>query len=90
MYFYRLFQKSEWMRHAACAGHPTEWWFPPDVKAKGADASTIIKNARRARRICWTCPVQTECLDYALDNREQYGIWGGLGIRERYRILRSR
>lgn len=32
---------------------------------------------RQARDACFTCPVRLPCLDKALENREQYGIWGG-------------
>ena len=42
-----------------------------------------------AKRICATCPVQTECLAYAVDNREDYGVWAGTGQRERVRLATS-
>jgi WhiB family redox-sensing transcriptional regulator len=38
---------------------------------------------RRAKEICSSCPVQTECRDYAIGIREQHGIWGGLTESER-------
>lgn len=37
-----------------------------------------------AKRVCATCPVQAECLEYALANNERYGVWGGLSERERH------
>jgi WhiB family transcriptional regulator, redox-sensing transcriptional regulator len=43
-----------------------------------------------ARRICADCPVQEECLAYALDYRIDHGVWGGTSERERRRILRRR
>ena len=49
----------------------------------GAGGST-----RAAKRICQTCTVQTECLEYALANDERFGIWGGLSERERRRLKR--
>ncbi|MFD4740570.1 WhiB family transcriptional regulator [Streptomyces virginiae] len=39
-----------------------------------------------AKRICFTCPVRRDCLDYALTNGEQHGIWGGTSERERRRL----
>ncbi|HUY64288.1 MAG TPA: WhiB family transcriptional regulator [Acidimicrobiales bacterium] len=45
---------------------------------------------QEARRICAECPVQAACLEYALDNRVDHGVWGGTSERERRRILRTR
>lgn len=45
---------------------------------------------REARRFCRTCPVRTECLAYALDERIEFGVWGGATERERRALLRSR
>src|SRR6266511_746616 len=42
--------------------------------------------ARAAKRICQTCVVQVECLEYALANDERFGIWGGMSERERRRL----
>lgn len=41
-----------------------------------------------AKRVCASCPVQAECLEYALANDERYGVWGGLSERER-RVLKQ-
>lgn len=41
-----------------------------------------------AKRVCATCPVQAECLEYALANDERFGVWGGLSERER-RVLKQ-
>ena len=39
------------------------------------------------QRICGVCPVKVDCLDYAMEIREPYGIWGGLTESERRTIL---
>lgn len=44
----------------------------------------------RAKVVCATCPVRTECLADALDNRVEYGVWGGMTERERRALLRRR
>lgn len=64
-----------WMESALCrqVGNP-DWWFP----AKGG-------GAREARKVCAACPVQAECLQYALDHGAD-GIWGGTSARERRRL----
>ncbi|HMR49779.1 MAG TPA: WhiB family transcriptional regulator [Arachnia sp.] len=48
------------------------------------------KDQKRARAVCMGCPVRSECLAEALDNRIEWGIWGGMTERERRALLRSR
>jgi len=67
----------EWMQHAGCASTDPEAFFPE----KGG-------SAREAKKICNRCPVRAECLDWALQADERFGIWGGLSERER-RTLNS-
>lgn len=55
-------------------------WFPEQ-----GDMSGFI-----AKRFCNLCPVQEECLEYALETRQQWGIWGGKSTRERRIIRRQR
>jgi WhiB family redox-sensing transcriptional regulator len=45
---------------------------------------------REARQFCRTCPVRTECLAHALDQRVEFGVWGGMTERERRALLRTR
>ena len=73
----RKFQPMPWRQHAACTG-TTRNFYPE----RG-------ENTDQAKQICRTCPAQTECLNYALDNGERLGIWGGMSERER-RKERSR
>lgn len=70
----------DWTERAECRGWPTNIFFPERNDAGGVPL---------ARRICATCPVRTECLRWALDNDEQFGIWGGTSQRERRRIRRT-
>lgn len=44
----------------------------------------------RAKLVCLGCPVRTECLGDALDNRVEFGVWGGMTERERRALLRRR
>ncbi len=43
-----------------------------------------------AKAVCAACPVRLECLAYALDHREEYGVWGAMTERERRALLRRR
>jgi WhiB family redox-sensing transcriptional regulator len=42
----------------------------------------------RAKAVCMGCPVRTECLSDALDNRVEFGVWGGMTERERRALLK--
>ena len=68
-----------WMFHARCRGINPAEFFPSD----GTGVET-------AQRVCAACPVRSECLEYALLNRIEHGVWGGASERERRRILRRR
>ena len=48
------------------------------------------KDQKRARIVCMGCPVRLQCLAEALDNRIEWGVWGGMTERERRHLLRSR
>ena len=69
---------TEWMADGKCREVPPETFFP-------SDGLGVI----RAQRICATCDVSAECLEYALENDERFGIWGGLSERERRRLKRE-
>jgi WhiB family redox-sensing transcriptional regulator len=44
---------------------------------------------RKAADICRHCPVIAECLADALDNRIEYGVWGGMTVRQRRVLLKQ-
>lgn len=64
------------------------------LKAKCREMADALfpegKDQKRARAICAGCPVQSECLAEALDNRIEWGVWGGMTERERRQLLRTR
>ena len=67
-----------WAARAHCAAGS-----PDELFAKGAAQQS-------AKVICQRCPVIAECLADALDNRTEYGVWGGMTERERRALLRRR
>ena len=69
----------------ACVGYPTAWWFP-ERHASGE----AIKDMYAAKEICFGCHIRAECLDYAIGAMEQFGIWGGLSIKEREQVIKRR
>ena len=44
---------------------------------------------REAAVICRHCPVMQECGAEALDNKVEYGVWGGMTERQRRRLLKQ-
>ena len=66
-----------WQSDALCAQTDPEAFFPE----KGG-------STRDAKRICTSCEVRDQCLEYALANDERFGIWGGLSERERRKLKR--
>lgn len=68
----------DWTIAAGCRGMD-----PDELFVQGAAQN-------RAKVVCATCPVRTECLADALDNRVEYGVWGGMTERERRALLRRR
>lgn len=70
---------TNWMARGNCATRPPDTFFPSD--GIGVEI---------AKGICEGCPVQEPCLEYALHNRVDHGVWGGCSERQRRRILRAR
>jgi WhiB family redox-sensing transcriptional regulator len=77
---------------ALCAQSDPEQWFPknetpeasrilPDVETESANAA-----ARKAKAVCLRCTVRVECLQEAMVNKIDHGIWGGLSVKERRRL----
>ena len=68
----------DWTAQAAC--RRTD---PDSLFVQGAAQN-------RAKAVCNGCAVKTECLADALDNRVEFGVWGGMTERERRALLRRR
>ncbi len=61
-----------WVVFAACRNADPDLFFPSSKYEE-----------REALALCAICPVQRECLDYAFEARENFGIWGGLNEKQR-------
>ena len=68
-----------WQDYSNCAGADADLFFPE----RGA-------STRKAKAICNACQVKAECLEFAIQQSEKFGIWGGLSERERRRIRKER
>jgi len=69
----------DWRLLGTCRQVDPELWYPD----KGA-------SVKDPKRVCRSCPVRDQCLEYAMDHDERYGVWGGLSERERRRLRRTR
>ena len=70
---------TSWMELARCRDVDPEVFFPND----GPGVQT-------AQRYCAECLVRESCLEYALENNIQHGVWGGASERGRRRIAHQR
>lgn len=66
-----------WVSQALCRSKD-----PDELFVRGAAQ-------RKAAVICRHCPVMQECAADALDNKVEYGIWGGLTERQRRALLKQ-
>lgn len=67
----------DWVKRAACSIDRGDLWFPIGTASTEALAT------------CASCPVRVECLTYALEHPDIFGIWGGTTRLERRRILKG-
>jgi WhiB family transcriptional regulator, redox-sensing transcriptional regulator len=70
---------TSWMDRARCRNVDPEVFFPSDGMG-----------VREAQRYCAECLVRESCLEYALENHIQHGVWGGMSERARRRIAHRR
>ena len=68
-------EELSWQERALCAQTDPEAFFPE----KGG-------STREAKKVCLSCEVRADCLEYALNHDERFGIWGGMFERERRKL----
>lgn len=71
---------TEWTHRAACRDEDPELFFPVSEVGPGA------RQVEQAKAVCARCPVQRECLEFALDNGLGDGVFGGLTGDERRKL----
>jgi WhiB family redox-sensing transcriptional regulator len=69
-----------WIQRAGCRDQDTDLFYPE------VGGGTVAK----AKQICRGCPVREPCLEYALQQEDPHGIWGGLSPSEREELLKLR
>ena len=71
-----------WRMDAACREEDPDLFFPI-----GSTGPALVQTAD-AKAVCANCPVREPCLRWALENGQDSGVWGGLGVDERRALKR--
>jgi len=80
-----VMERHKWMADALCTREDPEVFFP------GGTTSKLHARKQRAKEICGRCPVQTECLEYAVGLGWLFdGIWAGLEADQIRKLARDR
>ena len=74
--------RSDWRAKAACVNEDPELFFPT------GGVSVAYRQIEAAKSVCRSCKAIDECLKYALDTNQDYGIWGGMSEDERRALKR--
>lgn len=72
-----------WMDEALCAGKGDIFF---------AETNSVINNKKsllQAKAMCSACTVVADCLTFAINNEEDYGIWGSFSSKERSSIKKN-
>ena len=73
----------DWRLHAACRDEDPELFFPV------GNTGPALLQVKEAKEVCEECTVSEQCLDLALENNQDSGVWGGTDELER-RAMRRR
>lgn len=76
-----------WQIAALCRGNHSYLFFPPSTQERKEERE---RREHKARAICMVCPVKVNCLEFAVEINEAYGIWGGLTEVERRPLMARR
>lgn len=71
-----------WRRDAACRDTNPDLFFPV-----GTTGQALVQ-IEQAKTVCRECPVQTDCLEYAVTTNQDAGVWGGTSEEERRKLRR--
>ena len=72
----------DWRRRAACRLMPAEMFFPVGTSGMAVEEVTA------AKQVCCSCEVSVPCLEFALETRQEFGVWGGTDEDERREMAR--
>lgn len=79
-----MMHDQDWRHRAVCRDEDPELFFPV-----GNSGPALVQTAE-AKAVCRRCPVASECLEWALENRQYDGVWGGMSEDERSALKRRK
>ena len=71
-------EERPWAAFAVCRDRDPDTFFPVTTDGE-----------REAIRICEGCPVRIDCLEFAIETRVRFGVWGGVTEKQRRSIRRQ-
>lgn len=74
--------EADWRRRAACRLMPAEMFFPVGT------SGMAVEEVAAAKQVCRECEVAAPCLEFAIETRQEFGVWGGTDEDERRELLR--
>lgn len=69
--------RPDWRSDAACLDVDPELFFPI------GNAGPALRQIEEAKTLCRRCPVAEACLTWAMETKQEHGVWGGLTEDER-------
>lgn len=73
----------DWRARAACRSVDANLFFP------AGSTGSALDQIQAAKAFCRACPVQRDCLEFALETNQEDGVWGGKDETERRRLRRE-
>lgn len=75
-------ESTHWQNRAQCLGEDPELFFPI------GNTGPAVYQIEEAKSVCLRCEVREQCLEWALENGQEYGVWGGMSEDERKPLKR--
>jgi WhiB family redox-sensing transcriptional regulator len=75
--------RGDWRAESACRDTDPDLFFPVGT------TGPAIEQIDAAKAVCAECPVQSQCLEFALATNQDSGVWGGTSEDERRRLRRA-
>jgi WhiB family redox-sensing transcriptional regulator len=75
-------ENENWRQDAACVEEDPDLFFPV-----GSTGPALLQ-VTEAKSVCGRCPVREQCLEWAVELGQDFGVWGGLDENERRALKR--